>query len=35
MILLINYIILNKLLEIDPEKRIKAKDAMNHPYFKS
>ena len=27
--------LLNKLLEIDPEKRIKAKDAMNHPYFKS
>jgi casein kinase II subunit alpha len=26
---------LNKLLEIDPEKRIKAKDALNHPYFKS
>ena len=27
--------LLNKLLEIDPEKRIKAKEAMNHPYFKS
>ena len=27
--------LLNKLLEIDPEKRIKAKEAMNHPYFTS
>ena len=27
--------LLNKLLEIDPEMRIKAKDALNHPYFKS
>ena len=27
--------LLNKLLEIDPEQRIKAKDALNHPYFKS
>ena len=27
--------LLNKLLEIDPEKRISAKDALNHPFFKS
>ena len=27
--------LLNKLLEIDPEKRINAKDALNHQYFKS
>ena len=27
--------LLNKLLEIDPQLRIKAKDALNHPYFKS
>ena len=27
--------LLKKLLEIDPEKRISAKDALNHPFFKS
>ena len=27
--------LLDKLLEIDPEKRIKAKEALNHPYFKA
>ena len=27
--------LLNKLLEIDPQLRIKAKDALSHPYFKS
>ena len=27
--------LLNKLLEIDPEKRITAKDALNHSFFKS
>ena len=27
--------LLKKLLEIDPEKRINAKNALNHPYFKS
>ena len=27
--------LLNKLLEIDPKKRITAKEALEHPYFKS